>query len=231
MDTQPQAPQIELLAQPPKAESELQPYQPSLWRSALGWWRVLKPKQQFAIVGGTAFSLILAGLLIPSFTSTKPATVEPPKAVTANDEAVLTASKQTLQATEQNTALVVNDARAALLSQESARLTQVAAAQVSNPRSTDYRQKPEQVLDRLESEAIAQYQKASTARDWSTAMAALTRVDAIDIARSGGNTTPEPKTSLTALALQTRLEKRLQVRSASADALASDVLTNGGKKR
>jgi hypothetical protein len=179
---------------------------------------------------GTAFSLVLAGLLIPSFTSTKPATVEPPKAVTANDEAVLTASKQTLQATEQNTALVVNDARAALLSQESARLSQVAAAQVQNPKSQDYRQKPEQVLDRLESEAIAQYQRASSARDWGTALAALTRVDAIDIARSGSNTTPEPKTSLTALALQTRLEKRQQVKAASADAIAQDVLSGGKKK-
>ena len=227
---QPRTQPLEVLPQPPKAESELQAYRPSPWQSALGWWSILKPKQQAAIVGGSLFTLILAGLLIPSFTSTKPATVEPPKAVTANDEAVLSASKQSLDATEQNTALVVNDSRAALLSQESARLSQVAAAQVQNPQSKDYRQKPETVLDRLETEAIAQYQKASSARDWSTAMAALTRVDAIDIARSGSNATPEPKTSLTTLALQTRLEKRQQVKAASADALASDVLS-GGKKR
>jgi hypothetical protein len=230
MEAQSQAPQLEVQPQPPKAESELQPYQPSLWRSALGWWSVLTLKQKAAIVGGTAFSLILASLLLPSFTGTKPATVEPPKAATANDEAVLQASKLSLSQTEQNTSLVVSDTRAALLSQESARLTQFAAAQVTNPQTKDYRQKPEAVLDRLETEAIAQYQRASTARDWGTALAALTRVDAIDIARSGSSTTPEPKTSLTALALQTRLEKRLAIRAASADALASDVLSGGRKK-
>lgn len=224
------SPSQELQVQPlpENADRAIAQYSRAPWyESAFSWWFKLTGKQQAAI----ALTALLSAATIPIFPLLrpgKPATIQPPPIPAADEQAIVQMGNKSLESAEQNAVLQVDEARQALLSQEADRLRRFAAGELTDKTSPCFRQEINCPLDRLESEAIARFDRANSERNWDQALAALNRWDAIGLARQGIQPV-EVKGNLTTLALRNRLELSRQVRQSEAESLAGDML-RGGKR-
>ena len=195
----------------------------------VAWWNALNQKQQYGLIGGGAFAVVLLLATAPALLSSRTVIFDPPRGTSSDPDVLLQSATADLQEVEAQTALQVELNHAEMLEQEAQRILLEAQRQVapsSGARCAG--RKLGCALSQFERDAIAAYSGHARKRDWIAAIAALEKIQAIELARAGNALAPEPEVSLTRLALEVRLSKREQVSEASAESIAADIVGETG---
>ena len=214
----PQAGALMPLAYPTKPTNKL-----------VAWWNALNQKQQNGLLIGGTFAVVLLLATAPALLSSRTVIFDPPQETSIDPDVLLQSATANLQEVEAQTELQVEQNRLAMREQEAQRVLLEAQRQTA-PTSGEpcAGKKVLCALSQFERDAIAAYSRHAEKREWVQALAALEKIQAIQLARAGTSLAPEPEVSLTRLALEVRLSKREQVSEASAESIAADIVGETG---
>jgi hypothetical protein len=184
-------------------------------------WKAIAQRPKL-LAGASVGALLVLGLGISLFSSTPQSEVYEPEQAQLDKNAIVAGASDShqstvFQSTEQLTAF-----HAQLLSQEAQYYLLQAQKQVTESDKPCFSQSVHCALDQFQSDAVAQIEQARADRNWKVMLAALDRVQAIELARA--STAPiEPEVNLSQLAIDNLVQSYKRYRGAEAESKAWEV--------
>ncbi|ASC70301.1 hypothetical protein XM38_012380 [Halomicronema hongdechloris C2206] len=181
------------------------------------WWQ----RQDVLIAGGIG-SIAVLGLGIALFTGTGGQTYQPEPSMELDKDAIVAGAESSTEELIYQSSEQLQAFREQLLSQEARRYLLEAERQATDPEASCFSQSVHCALDQFARDAIASIERAKADRDWQQMLGAVSRVQAIELARQ--SVAPvEPEANLSQLAIQNLVESRQRLRSAEAESKAWEV--------